>query len=135
MKVVFLEEVFFAGFDPSDGERIEYRIGSGFWANRRKLSNAKKTIKKSLGEGWHLEESEYDVETGPGQKYLYVLNHEYSLSNGTCYYYSFPPQSNRKKCLSQKAELEKEPKFAYSSDRIYDTKYSGWFIERYDIVF
>lgn len=135
MTVFFLEEVYLVAIDQSDGERIEYRLGDGFWANRRKLAYAKKRIQKCLGEGWHLEETKYDVIVGHRQKYLYVLNHEYCLSDGTCFYYSFPPQSNRTKCLYLKIDLEKNPKYAHTAGRIYDANNAGWFIEQYEIVY
>lgn len=135
MRVVFLEEVYYVATDQSDGERIEYRLGSGFWANPRKLAAAKRRLAGSLAEGWHLEETEYEVDAGPNQRRLYVLNHEYSLPDGTCHYYCFPPRTSRRKCLLQKAELKENPKYAHREGRLYDPRNGGWFVEEYEIVY
>lgn len=42
MIIYLLEEVLYVKKDDSDGERIEYRLADGFWADKRKLLQAKK---------------------------------------------------------------------------------------------
>lgn len=134
MKIYFLEEVYFEKVD-SDGERCEYRIGDGFWANKRKLNIAKNRIKKNIGEGWELCVTVFDIDITHNQKYLYVLNHEYSLSDGTCYFYQFDPQTNKKKCHLQYLELSSLEKYSVKPERVYDHKNFGWFVEKYEIVY
>lgn len=135
MILYYLEEVLFEGIDQNDGERIEIRIGQGFWTSKKKLDLCKKYISKSLGDGWSLVVTKYNISISKKQKYLYILNYEYFLSDGTCYYYQFEPQTNPKKCVEQKNLLKRDAKYSDSPQRIYKTGKKGWFVDKLEIVY
>lgn len=134
-KVYFLEIVYYLETDKEDNERVEYRLGDSFWCNRRKLQRAKKRIVENLNEGWRIAITHYDIVLRKGQKYLYILNYEYYAKDGTCYFYSFYPQTSYKKCHTLKKDIltKKEHPFDSNSNRVrIDEK---WFVEKYEIVY
>lgn len=135
MKIFLLEEVLFDSVDSADGERREIRLSDGFWANREKCLSAKNRIGKSLGDGWVLESTEFEIPMRRNQKYLYVLNYEYFTEDGTCFYYQFEPCTSRGECLAIKNERISEKKYQADPSRIFRRGKDGWFIERYEIVF
>ena len=135
MKLVFDELVAFDGIDENDGERIEIRLGGCFWANKKKLAYLRKKTLETIGEGWENVETEYDLPINYNQKYIYILEYEYCLPNGTEYWYQFEPQTSKCKCKAQIEMLSKDSKYSYSSERIYKSGNNGWSIEKYEIVY
>ena len=135
MILYYLEEVLFEGIDQNAGERIEIRIGQGFWVNKRKLDLCKRKISKSLGSGWSLVVTKFKMQISKRQKYLYILNFEYYLDDGTCCFYQFEPQTSIFKCNEQKKNLQKETKYADDPKRIYKVGKGGWFVDKLEIVY
>ena len=92
-------------------------------------------MEEDLSEGWKIIETKYNIPIVKKQRYLYVLNYEYTVVDGTYYYYQFQPQTSRKKCMEQKIKLMKERKYKNTPNRIFKTGKNGWFIEKYQIIY
>ena len=92
-------------------------------------------MKKSLAEGWNLEETTFDFSLQKNQKYLYVLNYEYFTNDGTCFSYQFEPCTSREKSMLIKKEKMKEDKYKTNPSKIIKSGKNEWFIEKHEIVF
>ncbi len=134
MKIYFVEYVFFKKIDKTDGERVELRLGAGFWVNEKKMAVDLIEMKKNLNKGWRVEKKAFDVLVKRRQKNLYVLNYEYDISDGTTFYYQFEPQTSYKKCWEQMKELVNNSKYKNDSTKICTRGRDGWFVEKYEIV-
>lgn len=76
---------------------------------------------------------------GKNQKYLYVLNYEFSIKNERGvyedYYYKFEPCSNIIKCLNIKNELIQNDKIKIKDNAIYDVSEDGFYVDKIKINF
>ena len=138
MKIVYrLEAKKYWGHDESDDEDIETFLLLGHFSS---LASLKSAIDECLSAGYPEEQlfisSFFDTFTSR-QKYVYVLSHMYSVLHDdryTDYEYLFPPFSNRKKCLILKQKLISSPKFAKSTERIYDLDApDGFYFEKHEL--
>ena len=130
----------FYTFDYDDEEAVEDKYTIGYYTSIELANNA---IRECISEtGYKYEEFniiEYNILCGTNQKFLYVLNYEFSIINElgeyVDYYYKFEPCSNISKCLDMKNELIKSDKIKRKNNAIYDVSYDGFYIDKIKINF
>lgn len=119
--------------DSFDNEDVEERYIIGFFSNELLLIEAMNICKFEGMNKDCLQITEYELDCWYDKKYVYVLFYEYSrISNGIQwdYYYSFPPQPNKIKCILQKKSLLNDFNYKNSADKIYYDSKDGFRIKR-----
>ena len=139
MKNVYLVEVvYYDAFDSLENENVEDRYIIGYFSVAAKAEQAiKECVKHGIPKNT-LCVKEFEFPSAPNQKYVYVLNYEYSrlTDNGyEDYYYYFAPQSNKAKCLEQKKQLLLCPKYQPTAETIFTTTKDGFFVDKIKIDF
>lgn len=139
-KIYMVEFNRFYYFDCYDKEAVEDRYTIGYYTFIELANNA---ILKCMNEtGYKREEYniiEYDILCGRNQKYLYVLNYEFSIKNEQGeyedFYYKFEPCSNKSKCLDMKNELIQNDKIKIKNNAIYYASIDGFYVDKIKINF
>lgn len=137
-KIYMVEFNRFYYFDCSDQETVEDRYTIGYFTSIELANNA---IERCIKETGYIQDEfniiEYDIKCGRNQKYLYVLNYEFSIKNETGdyedFYYKFEPSSNKNKCIDMKRELIDNNKI--KNNAIYDVSIDGFYIDKIKINF
>lgn len=133
-KIYLLEFVEFFGYDDKDSEDIEDREIVGFFTSQQKLNNAQQELVKLGINAEYFKITDYDVELGYNQKNIYVLVYEYTIIKDELYedyYYSFEPQSNKRKCkILQNKLIVSNSKFHHNENKIYGTDSDNGFYVR-----
>lgn len=139
-KIYMVEFNRFYYFDCSDQEAVEDRYTIGYFTSIELANNA---IERCIKETGYMRDEfnviEYDVKCGRNQKYLYVLNYEFSIKNKKGdyedFYYKFEPCSNKNKCIDMKLELIHNNKIKIKNNAIYDVSIDGFYIDKIKINF
>ncbi len=132
-KIFLLEYIDYYGFDETDGENIESRNIIGYFTTQEKLNEAKALCLQDEISEKDLYVTEYNIKAGANQKFVYLLNYEYSIKVNdeyTDYYYYFEPQVNAKQCNEQKKQLLKESKYKKTPEKIYYDSPDGFYIDK-----
>lgn len=127
--------------DDTDNEDVEDRYTIGYF-NSSKL--AYKAIKECLEYDEKLNEKDFlitelNFKYTKKQKYLYVLNYEYSIINDENlyedFYYKYPPCKNKKECKEQKKIITNSKSFFKKENAIHDISKDGFYIDKILINF
>ena len=139
-KIYMVEFNKFYYFDNVDQEAVEDRETIGYFTSVELANNAIEICMNKLR--YKRDEFniiEYDIKCGRNQKYLYVLNYEYSIKNEKGeyedFYYNFEPCSNKDKCIEMKNDLILNNKIKIKKNAIYDVSIDGFYIDKIKINF
>lgn len=139
-KIYMVEFNRFYYFDQTDGEPVEDKYTVGYFTTKELAEMA---IQKCITETKYNREEfkvvEYDIKLGKNQKYLYVLNYEFSILNSDGlyedFYYKYTPQTNVKKCRDLKQYLVLNKMINKRENAIYDVSKDGFYIDKIEINF
>lgn len=121
---------------------LEYNDGKtdravGYFSSPEKLAVAKEACANAgVGED-KLAVTEYAVNVGNNQKFLYALAFGYSIREGDEFvehFTHFEPKSSRRECEWSKYKLLRDPAYQMTGDRIYETP-DGFFVDKVKIDF
>ena len=133
-----LQKYRFFNYDEKDDENVEIWYLLGYFNSLEKVKDAIEVCKANGISDDELRVETFELSLSKRQKYLYILTYAYSILNAkeeyTDYDYVFEPKTNRKQCLELKAQLEKQPKYRHTYEKIYDSEtINGFYIARYEL--
>ena len=139
-KIYMVEFHRFYYFDKLDQEAVEDRYTVGYFSTNELAENA---IHKCICESGYSKKDfqiiEYDLNISKNQKYLYILNYEFSVLNGDGeyedFYYKYSPCTNVKKCIELKQFLIQNKMINIKKNAIYDVSKDGFYIDKIKIDF
>ncbi len=127
--------------DNIDNEDVEDRYTIGYFSSSKL---AYKAVKECLENDEKLNEKDFIItelnfKYTKNQKYLYVLNYEYSIINDKNlyedFYYKYPPCKNKKECKEQKKNIINSKNFSKKENALYDISKDGFYIDKILINF
>ncbi len=133
-----LQKYRFFYYDEADDENVEIRYLLGYFNSPEKVKDAIEVCKANGISDDELRVETFELSLSKRQRYLYILTYAYSILNAkeeyTDYDYVFEPKTNRKQCLELKGQLEKQPKYRHTNEKIYDPDtMNGFYIARYEL--
>lgn len=133
-----LQKYQFFYYDEKDDENVETCYLLGYFNSLQSVENAIGVCKENGISDDELKVERFNLSLSKRQKYLYILSYAYSVIDEkgeyTDYEYVFEPKTNRKKCLELKKQLEEQPKYCHTEERIYDPEtMRGFYIARFEI--
>lgn len=140
MKIYMVEFHHFYYKDPLDNEDVEDKYTIGYFSS---FDLALDAIKACIIKG-HLKKQDfkiidYEIELKKHQKYVYVLNYEFSILKNDGgyedYYYKFTPCTSEKQCAELKEKLIKTGQINKKENAIYDVSSDGFYIDKIKINF
>lgn len=133
-----LQKYKFFYYDEKDDENVETCYLLGYFDSLQNVESAITVCKENGLSDDELKVEYFTLSLLKRQKYLYILSYGYSILNEKGEYidyeYVFEPKTNRKKCVELKKQLEEQPKYCHTKERIYDSETKkGFYIARFEI--
>lgn len=137
-KIFLLELIDYDYYDEIDKENVEERYIIGYFSNLKCLGQAILLCQKRKNTNETIKTTEFNIECGHNQKFVYVLFYEYCILRENEYadfYEYFDPQSSYEKCIAQKNNLLKMKKYKETCNRVFEDSKDGFRIEKIKIDF
>lgn len=132
-KIYFVQQKIVQGYEKTDDEPIEEEcMVIGYFTTVENVSFVKEKCIANNIPSEQIYVKEIPIVLGNNQKYIYVLSHEYGIKHAdgsyTDYEYIFDAKRTKKESEELKVRLQRQDKFRYSPERIYDAQPKDGFL-------